>query len=113
MQNVGTSDRFSDAIEVLPMTQWFIDVNKKIPEKDKSLKDLMREAVTTGHNGDKNQRVKITPERFEKIYLNCAIGAFLVKFGGDIEFQFGIKVKKYLLALRRQMEKIGSKMKTL
>ncbi len=70
MQNVGTSDRFSDAIEVLPMTQWFIDVNKKITGKDKSLKDLMREAVTTGHNGDKKQKVKITPERFEKIYLN-------------------------------------------
>jgi len=70
MQNVGTSDRFSDAIEVLPMTQWFIDVNKKIPNKDKSLKDLMREAVTTGHNGDKEQKVKITPERFEKVYLN-------------------------------------------
>jgi valyl-tRNA synthetase len=70
IQNVGTSDRFSDAIEVLPMTQWFIDVNKKIPNKDKSLKDLMREAVTNGHNGDKDQKVKITPERFEKVYLN-------------------------------------------
>jgi valyl-tRNA synthetase len=70
MQNVGTSDRFSDAIEVLPMTQWFIDVNKKIPSKNKSLKDLMREAVTIGHNGDKEQKVKITPERFEKVYLN-------------------------------------------
>ncbi|MEI6596643.1 MAG: valine--tRNA ligase, partial [bacterium] len=70
IQNVGTSDRFSDAIEVLPMTQWFIDVNKKISGKNKSLKDLMREAVTVGHNGDKEQKVKITPERFEKVYLN-------------------------------------------
>jgi len=69
-QNVGTSDRFGDAVEVLPMTQWFIDVNKKIPEKDKSLKDLMREAVTVGHNNNPEQKVKITPERFEKIYLN-------------------------------------------
>ncbi|MDD4271613.1 MAG: valine--tRNA ligase [Patescibacteria group bacterium] len=69
-QNVGTSDRFGDAVEVLPMTQWFIDVNKKIPNKDKSLKDLMREAVTIGHNGDDKQKVKITPDRFAKVYLN-------------------------------------------
>ncbi|MDP2708948.1 MAG: valine--tRNA ligase [bacterium] len=68
-QNVGTSDRFGDAVEVLPMTQWFIDVNKKITGKDKSLKDLMREAVIAGHNNDPEQKVKITPERFEKIYL--------------------------------------------
>ena len=69
-QNVGTSDRFGDAVEVLPMTQWFIDVNKIISGKDKSLKDLMREAVTVGHNGDAKQKVKITPERFEKVYFN-------------------------------------------
>ncbi len=80
MQNVGTSDRFGDIVEVLPMTQWFVDVNKKIPgtprsargeiSKKKSLKDLMRDAVTIGHNGDKKQKVKITPDRFEKIYLH-------------------------------------------
>ncbi|MFH0955821.1 MAG: valine--tRNA ligase [Candidatus Falkowbacteria bacterium] len=69
-QNVGTSDRFGDAVEVLPMTQWFVDVNKTIPGKDKSLKELMREAVTVGHNNDSKQKVKITPERFEKVYLN-------------------------------------------
>ncbi|MFH1255072.1 MAG: valine--tRNA ligase, partial [bacterium] len=69
-QNVGTSDRFGDAVEVLPMTQWFIDVNKKIPGKNGNLKDLMRNAVTIGHNNDKNQKINITPERFEKVYLN-------------------------------------------
>jgi len=69
-QNVGTSDRFGDVVEVLPMTQWFIDVNKKIPRRDKSLKELMREAVTIGHNGKASQKIKITPDRFEKIYLN-------------------------------------------
>jgi len=69
-QNVGTSDRFGDIIESLPMKQWFINVNKKIPGKNKSLKDLMREAVTVGHNNNPKQKVKITPERFEKIYLN-------------------------------------------
>lgn len=69
VQNVGTSDRFGDVAEALPMTQWFVDVNKIIPGRGKSLKDLMREAVTTGHNGDKKQKVAITPERFGKIYL--------------------------------------------
>lgn len=69
-QNIGTSDRFGDIIEVIPMTQWFVDVNKKIPGKNKSLKDLMREAVTIGHNGKKKQKIKITPDRFEKIYLH-------------------------------------------
>jgi valyl-tRNA synthetase len=68
-QNVGTADRFGDVVEVLPKMQWFVDVNKKIPSRGKSLKDLMREAVTTGHNGDKEQKVRITPERFTKVYL--------------------------------------------
>src|SRR3989344_1375969 len=70
VQNVGTSDRFQDVVEALPMVQWFVDVNKEIPGRGKTLKDLMREAVTVGHNGDKDKKIKITPERFEKIYLN-------------------------------------------
>ncbi len=69
-QNVGTSDRYKDVVEALPMTQWFVDVNKKIPSKGKSLKELMKEAVTTGHNGDAEQKITINPERFEKIYFN-------------------------------------------
>lgn len=69
-QNVGTSDRFKDIVEALPMTQWFVDVNKKIPGKGKSLKQLMKEAVSVGHNGDKNQKINITPDRFENIYYN-------------------------------------------
>ncbi len=70
IQNVGTSDRFGDVVEVIPMTQWFVDVNKEIPGTGKSLKDLMREAVTIGHNGKAKQKIIITPERFGKIYLN-------------------------------------------
>lgn len=70
VQNVATSDRFGDVIEVVPMTQWFVDVNKKIPGKEKSLKDLMREAVTIGHGGDEKQKINITPARFEKVYLS-------------------------------------------
>ena len=68
-QNVGTSDRFGDVVEAIPMTQWFVDVNKEIAKKGKSLKDLMREAVTTGHKGDSKQKVKINPKRFEKLYF--------------------------------------------
>lgn len=68
--NVGISDRFRDVVEALPMDQWFVDVNKIIPGRNKSLKQLMREAVTIGHQGDKNKLIKITPERFEGIYLS-------------------------------------------
>lgn len=70
VQNVGTSDRFGDVVEVLPMEQWFVAVNKKIPGRGKTLKDLMREAVTSGLDGDGDRRVSIQPERFEKTYLH-------------------------------------------
>ncbi len=70
VQNVGTSDRFKDVIESLPMTQWWLDVQKMIPSKGKSLRDLMREALTTGLNGDATQKVTVTPDRFTKLYLN-------------------------------------------
>ncbi|HOZ36460.1 MAG TPA: class I tRNA ligase family protein [bacterium] len=69
-QNVGMSDRFGDVVEVIPMLQWFVSVNKKIPGRGNSLKDLMKEVFTTGLNGDQNQKIKITPERFEKNYFN-------------------------------------------
>ncbi|MCK4635368.1 MAG: class I tRNA ligase family protein [Candidatus Moranbacteria bacterium] len=69
-QNVGTSDRFGDVIESIPMTQWFIDVNKKIPGKNKSLKELMQEAVRTGHNNNPKQKINITPKRFEETYFS-------------------------------------------
>lgn len=68
--SVGTSDRFGDVVEALPMTQWFVDVNKKIPGKEKSLKQLMHDAVASGHNGDPAQKITITPERFEKTYFS-------------------------------------------
>lgn len=68
--NVGTSDRFGDVVEALPMEQWFVDVNKKIPERNKTLKELMREAVTVGHNDDAGKIIKITPDHFHGIYLH-------------------------------------------
>lgn len=67
--NVACSDRFGDVIEVLPMEQWFVDVNKKIPGNDKSLKQQMIEAVSVGHNGDDKKIVNIIPERFKDSYL--------------------------------------------
>ncbi len=69
-QNVGTSDRFGDVVEAIPMTQWWLDVQKPIPGRGKSLRDLMRDALTTGLSGDEKQRVTINPERFVKLYLD-------------------------------------------
>jgi len=70
VQSVGTSDRFGDVVEALPMTQWFVNVNKGIPGRGKSLKELMKDAVLTGLDNDKTKQVEITPARFEKIYYN-------------------------------------------
>ncbi len=69
-QNVGTSDRFLDVVEAIPMTQWWLDVQKPVPGRGKSLRDLMREAVTTGLEGDATKKVTITPERETTRYLN-------------------------------------------
>ncbi len=66
--SVGASDRFGDVVEALPMEQWFVDVNRKL-KNGKSLKDLLKDAVTVGHNKDKGKIIKIKPERFKNIYL--------------------------------------------
>lgn len=68
--SVGTSDRYKDVVEAIPMDQWFIDVNKEIPGRGKTLKQLMKDAVTTGHNVDPNKKVEIAPEQFLKTYLH-------------------------------------------
>ena len=63
-QNVSTAERTGAIIEPLLKLQWFIDVNKKIPERNnKSLKELMLEPV-----GD--EKIKILPNHFEKVYFN-------------------------------------------
>lgn len=63
-QNVSTAERSGGIIEPLPKIQWFIDVNKKIPNRDnKSLKELMLEPV-------KDSNIKIMPDRFEKVYYH-------------------------------------------
>lgn len=76
-QNVGTSDRFGDAVEVIPMTQWFVDVNKEFAFRQSkrapikgledgeavTLKKLMGHVVRSG-------QVSILPDRFDKTYFH-------------------------------------------
>lgn len=61
-QNISTAERTGGIVEPLPKLQWFIDVNKKFRD-GKSLKDLMREAVTSG-------QTKFVTERYERVYMN-------------------------------------------
>lgn len=63
-QNVPTAERTGAVIEPLPKLQWFINVNKKIPERNNlSLKELMLKAV-------REDGVHIIPDRFEKVYFH-------------------------------------------
>jgi len=63
-QNIPKSQRSGGIIEPLPKRhQFFVKVNKKIPGKNKTLKELMIEPVKSG-------KIKILPKRFEKIYFN-------------------------------------------
>lgn len=70
-QNIPTAERTGAVVEPLPKLQWFIDVNKKIEDRNnlptgqtgKSLKELMLEAVESGDT-------TIIPERFDKVYRN-------------------------------------------
>jgi valyl-tRNA synthetase len=63
VQSIGTSDRYGDIIEAIPMTQWWLDMNKPIPSHGKTLRDLMRSAVLDNH-------IRISPDRFAKLYLD-------------------------------------------
>ncbi|MDP3954632.1 MAG: valine--tRNA ligase [bacterium] len=64
-QNIPKAQRSGGIIEPLPKRhQFFVDVNKPIKSRNnKTLKELMREVIDDG-------KIKILPERFEKIYLN-------------------------------------------
>ena len=62
-QNISLAERTSGVIEPLPKLQWFIDVNKEIPGRGKSLKQLMLEPVRDG-------RIQIIPEHFDKTYFH-------------------------------------------
>ncbi len=63
-QNISTAERTGGIVEPLPKLQWFIDVNKKIKDRDnKTLKELMLNAV-------RSSDINIIPERFERVYFN-------------------------------------------
>jgi valyl-tRNA synthetase len=73
-QNVGTSDRFEDVVEVLPKLQWFVSVSSGFTvhsskldgikdSQEVTLKELMQQVVKSG-------QIKIVPENFNKIYFN-------------------------------------------
>jgi len=55
--------RCGTPVEPLTSKQWFIDVNKKIPQRGKSLKEMAIEVVSEGD-------IKIIPDRFEKTYFH-------------------------------------------
>ena len=62
-QNVSTAERTGGIIEPLPKLQWFVEVNKEVPGRGKTLKELMLEPVRSGE-------IKIVPEHFEKTYFH-------------------------------------------
>jgi valyl-tRNA synthetase len=63
-QNIPRAQRSGGIIEPLPKRhQFFIRVNKKIPGKNKTLKELMIDSVKSG-------KIEILPKRFEKTYFN-------------------------------------------
>ncbi|MEY4747569.1 MAG: hypothetical protein RLZZ416_618 [Candidatus Parcubacteria bacterium] len=66
MHNVATNSRGGGIIEPQVKRQWFVAVNKSVRFPDgkmRTLKEWMRSVVESG-------RIKIMPERFEKIYYH-------------------------------------------
>ena len=63
VQNIATAERTGGVVEPLPKLQWFVDVDKEVPGRGKSLKQLMRDAVSEGG-------IKIIPDYFEKTYFH-------------------------------------------
>jgi len=66
VQNVSIAERTGAIIEPLPKLQWFVAVNKPFKRglfRKTTLKKLMRAAVASS-------KIRITPERFEKIYFH-------------------------------------------
>jgi valyl-tRNA synthetase len=62
-QNIATAERTSGIVEPLPKLQWFIDVNKKIPGREHSLKEITRNPVADGS-------IKIIPDYMDKTYFH-------------------------------------------
>jgi len=63
-QNIPRAQRSGGIIEPLPKRhQFFVKVDKKIPGRNKTLKELMKDSVKSG-------KIRILPKRFEKTYFN-------------------------------------------
>ena len=60
--SVGICYRCKTMIEPLISLQWFVDVNKKIPGRDASLKELAHAAVSS-------EAIQIIPNRFNNTYF--------------------------------------------
>jgi len=60
---LATNSRGGGLIEPQILLQWFVDVSKKIPGRNASLKELMYDAVKQG-------KIEIMPEQFQKIYFH-------------------------------------------
>jgi len=60
--NLSCCYRCGSVIEQLPSLQWFVAVNKKIPGRSQSLKELASQAVKKG-------KINIIPPRFAKTYF--------------------------------------------
>ncbi len=63
VHNLSVCYRCGTPIEPLTSEQWFIDVNKKIPGRNKSLKQITLDPVKSG-------QIKILPDRFGKVYYH-------------------------------------------
>ena len=63
VHNIPTAERTGGIIEPQIKLQWFVDVNKEIVGRGKSLKELMLEPVRSG-------ATKIIPEYFDKTYFH-------------------------------------------
>ncbi len=62
-QNIATAERTGGIVEPLPKMQWFVEVNKEVPGRGKTLKELMLDPVRSG-------TINIVPEHFEKTYVH-------------------------------------------
>jgi len=62
-QNVATAERTGGVIEPLPKLQWFVEVNKEILGRNKTLKEMMLDPVRSGS-------IAMMPEHFEKTYVH-------------------------------------------
>ena len=63
VHNLSVCYRCDTPIQPLVSEQWFVDVDKKIPARKKSLKEIATQAVKSGD-------IKIIPERFNKTYFH-------------------------------------------